>query len=164
MITKRYVSLVCLAGMVLVLSGCQNAGAGSGASAQINFAVDSSFDSGTSAITGAVSFPSGTASGRALQITVQKTTSGDTYTVIDGTFTTNGASSMTYRVTNVSDGTYKIRVRVDTDGNNSLIDSGDLDGWYNGTVLSPITSSSSATEVTVSGGDATGRDFGVGAI
>ena len=153
----RFVFLSAL--LATALLGCSGAGAGGGGSAAIE--LEGSFDPGTSTIEGTVSFASTPASGRPLALTVSKL-SPTSYSEFDSTFTTNGNSSMSYRITNVSDGTFRVQVQVDMDGNNQFGDSGDLEGWYAGTTGSPIQSSSSATTITVSGGSSTGNDFGIG--
>lgn len=153
-----FLPVIITAILALTLTGCSSAGAGGGGSAAIDF--EGSFDTGSSTIEGTVTFSSTPASGRGLALTVQKT-SPSSYSEFDSTFTANGSSSMSNRITNVSDGTYRVRMQVDMDGNSSFADAADLDGWYAGTTSTPITTSSAATLITVSGGSSTGNDFGI---
>lgn len=81
-----------------------------------------------------------------------------------GLLGSTSGDTVDYAVTGLRDGLYQVQLRVDTNGNGMLGDSGDWEGWYDGTVAAPVSDQASAAQVTVRGAPATGVDFGLGVL
>ena len=81
-----------------------------------------------------------------------------------GLLGTTSRATVDYAVTGLAPGLYSIQLRVDATGNGMLGDSGDWEGWYDGTVAAPIADRASAASVEVRAGPVGGVDFGIGVV
>ena len=120
------------------------------------------FSSGPYGISGTVTLPAELTSGRAVQLeTVEVTPSTGNY-LKPQTISTQ-TSTITYRARGLPDGTWKICLRADVDGNGAVGDAGvDYVGCYDGTTSAPIKTSGVATGIVLGGACRPGIDFGVG--
>jgi hypothetical protein len=116
-------------------------------------------------ITGTIALPASVSAGHATELSIEKAgpDAGGTQ-LVDSYVTEAGKLTLSYRVNKVQDGNYYLRFTVDQSNNGALGDSGDLAGFYNGTVATPIMSKADAPLVTVVGSCQSGRDFGVGVV
>lgn len=106
--------------------------------------------------------PENTPSGHVIQLLVEVQGAAP-YAVIESVGNTDGADQFDFRIVGANDGTFQVRAAVDINDSGSL-DAGDLMGWYDGTVSSPIQVSGSAAVITVSGTSVDGADFGIASI
>jgi hypothetical protein len=119
---------------------------------------------GLHGITGTVLLPA-TTGDRATQFQVDQTSPFPGGSQIVGTFKTRpGATTVTFRLSDVPDGTYRLRFRVDETGNGRFGDPGDIEGYFDGTSSRPLLSHLLARTIRVEGTCVTGADFGVGLI
>lgn len=126
----------------------------------ISFDADFIGDNGPNFITGTITLPAGAAAGRRIQFEVISTKGGNQ---VGPAGMTLAGSTLTYKVTGLSAGTYKIGIRVDQTNNGMVNDSGDYIGFARGTVASPKTTSAAADAIDVSA-PVTGVDFGIGVV
>lgn len=120
------------------------------------------FTSGPYGISGTVTLPAALTSGRAVQLeTVQVSPSTGNH--LKPQVISTQTSAITYRTRGLPDGTWKVCLRADVDGNGAVGDVGvDYVGCYNGTTSAPIKTSGSATPIVLGGACRPGIDFGVG--
>lgn len=120
------------------------------------------FSSGPYGISGTVTLPAALISGRSVQLeTVQVTPSTGNH--LKPQVISTQTSAITYRTRGLPDGTWKVCLRADVDGNGSVGDVGvDYVGCYDGTTSAPIKTSSSATGIVLGGACRPSADFGVG--
>ena len=116
---------------------------------------------GNYAITGTVSLPADASKNRSIGVTASRTGPDSAYSeIIYGDAKTCG-TTFTYTVKGLADGFYTICVFVDQNGD-VVLNSGDYEGCFSGTLESPIKDSVDATEIQINGVDKSGIDFGVG--
>lgn len=126
----------------------------------ITFDADFIGDNGPNFITGTITLPAGAAAGRRIQFEVISTKGGNQ---VGPAGMTGAGSTLTYKVTGLAAGTYKIGIRVDQTNNGMVNDSGDYIGFARGTVASPKTTSAAADPIDVSA-PVSGVDFGIGVV
>lgn len=114
-------------------------------------------------ITGTVTLPPGASAGRAVQIEVVRT-DGFGGNQLGAAGTTGAGSTLTYKVTSLEPGVYKIGVRVDETGNQMVNDTGDYIGFAKGTTGAPKTTSATADEITITDAPITGVDLGLAVV
>jgi hypothetical protein len=120
------------------------------------------FTQGPYAIAGTVTLPAPLQSGRGIQLNIVQV-SPDTGNSVDFAIVSATTSMVTYRARGLVDGTWRICLRADADGNNMLNDVAvDYTGCYDGTVAAPITTTTSATPIALGGMCRSGMDFGLG--
>lgn len=149
-------------GILMMLSACAKLSAGC---AKTLTGKATLRDGGTASLSGIVTFPTGTPSGLGYELMVYD--SGVGYGVLPASLgemmgmSTCGAGTLTYTVTNLEAGSYKILVRVQNAADHAIYD---YLGYYAGTTAAPVTIIGSATAVDVTdGATLTGKDFGLGA-
>ncbi len=121
------------------------------------------FEGGPYAIAGTITFPASVSSGRSVQIETIKVAPFPSGNNLKPVLLTASKTAITYRAFGLADGTWKICLRVDVNGNGSVGEVGiDYIGCFDGTTTAPIKSSSSATEILISSVCQSGKDFGVG--
>ncbi len=81
-----------------------------------------------------------------------------------GLLGSTSGETVDYAITGLRDGLYQVQLRVDTNGNGMVGDSGDWEGWYAETVAAPVTDQAGAAQVTVRGAPVTGVDFALGVL
>lgn len=133
---------------------------GSGSSFCLSF--DGSDFGGNLTIEGTISTPNDVSAGKSTQMTVTRVTGGDGNLSLLQTSGNTCEGGSTYQVTGMTPGTYRIRLRVNVDGNNRVDDAVDLDGYYDGSVESPK-SFDEAETITLSSDSLENIDFGVAA-
>lgn len=111
-------------------------------------------------ITGTITLPPGAAAGRPVQLDVIRA-SGTPGNQVGPAGMTTADGTMTFTVTGLEAGDYKIGARVDQTNNGMVNDPGDYIGYARGTVAAPKTSGASADPIAVSAA-VTGVDFGLG--
>ncbi len=126
----------------------------------ISFDADFIGDNGPYFITGTITLPAGAASGRRIQFEVISTKGGNQ---VGPAGMTTAGSTLTYKVTGLAAGAYKIGIRVDQTNNGMVNDSGDYIGFARGTVASPKTTSAAADPIDVAA-PVSGVDFGIGVV
>lgn len=141
----------CLISIALILSSC-------GGSGGADFLIVSEFFDGDYSITGTITLPaevsdksavltvakvSGTGSGSEL---IQKRVTGD---------------SFTYKISNLSAGSYTVRMQVDVDGNGSSNNEGDYEGYCCGTLDAPIVETDEAAEIIITNASVSAKNFGL---
>jgi hypothetical protein len=120
------------------------------------------FTQGPHAIAGAITLPAELQAGRGIQLNILQVSPGSGNTV-DFAILSTAKSVVTYRARGLVDGTWRICLRADANGNNALNDVGvDFTGCYDGSVAAPITSTSEATPIVLGGTCHGGKDFGIG--
>jgi hypothetical protein len=120
------------------------------------------FTQGPYAIAGTVTMPAALSSGRGIQLNILQDSPGSGNT-LDFAIVSGTTNMVTYRARGLVDGTWRICLRADVDGNNRLDDVGvDYTGCYDGTVGSPITTPSTATPIVLGGMCRSGINFGIG--
>lgn len=117
-------------------------------------------EGGALSISGQLSMPEATPAGHMIQFTLDRLTA-PAYFSVEGAGSTNGDTVFDYRIVNATDGDYKIRFRVDLNDSGQF-DTGDLEGYYDGTVSAPIQDRSLAATLTLAGSAIEGADFGIG--
>jgi hypothetical protein len=113
-------------------------------------------------ITGTITLPTGASAGRFVRIMVSRT-SGSFGDQLGPAGSTKSGGTLTYKITGLQPGTYKIGVAIDETGNDMLNDPGDYVGYARGTVEAPKMSESAADNIAVSA-SVFGVDFGVGVL
>ena len=103
--------------------------------------------------------PDGTPSGHFIQFRVFRTSS-PALAVIEPLGNTNSSGEFEYRIVNAADGDYQVSARVDINDSGQF-DTGDLDGYFDGTVDQPIQDDDLATEITLRGMPVQDVDFGI---
>jgi hypothetical protein len=126
----------------------------------LNFKADFIGKNGPFYITGTITLPAGAAAGRPVQLDVIRAT-GTPGNQVGPAGMTKAGSTITFTVTGLQAGDYKIGARVDQTNNGMVNDPGDYIGYARGTVAAPKTSGASADAITVSA-PVTGVDFGLG--
>ena len=116
-------------------------------------------------IKGTITLPSNVAPGSPTQLSLEKAGPDPGGTQYIGSYVTEASKlTITYHVKLVQDGNYYLSFGVDQSGNGSFGDSGDLDGFYDGTTAAPIMTKANAPVVAVRGSCQSDRDFGVGPL
>ena len=114
---------------------------------------------------GTISLPANVAEGHATQLVIDKAGPGFTASQIVGSFMTHaGVAEVKYRLRKLPDGNYYIRFRGDQTGNMMFGDSGDFEGYYNGSVAMPIASKADAPVFHLVEQCRINADFGVGSL
>lgn len=123
------------------------------------FALDGGFG-GTLAVRGTFNLPATLQAARIVVVSVASAAGGESH---DQSFAATAPSDrFSYRIGGLVKGSYVIRVRADSNGNGLVTDSGDYDGYYDGSSVAPILTRADAKLVTL---DATCLDainFGAG--
>lgn len=114
---------------------------------------------GTFYITGTITLPTAVAGGVQLNIVAD----GLNGNYVGPAGSTGASTTATYAITGLPAGNYKVQARVDTNGNQSLGDPGDFDGWARGTVDAPTTDQADADLVPVNA-SVSGVDFGLATV
>ena len=124
------------------------------------FVIELLQEGGDYTISGTVSLSENTSSGHAIQFLVRRVDAPQ-YIVIEPLGSTNDAGTFNFRIVNASDGGYKIAARVDAN-DSGVLDTGDLDGYYDGTVSSPTQDDDAARTITIAGASVQDINFGLG--
>ena len=145
-------------------SACSSGDSGATGSGDVRLDASRIFK-GSLTLTGTITLPKGSGSGKSIQLTASGggadiTKSGS---VVAPAGTTPG-ESVPYTITGLEAGEYTVRARVDQNGDGNLSSSGDLDGQTGGTVEAPVFDSGKAKKVTVGPNGASGVDFGLGPV
>ncbi len=116
---------------------------------------------GPHTVKGTISLPADAASGRFTQFEFVRVNAGINggNSVQAGPSTTD-AKTLIYEIEGLEDGEYKFRFFADQSGD-SRVGPGDLEGWYGGTVQSPLQSLEAAQVLKLEGRSHEGIDFGV---
>lgn len=119
---------------------------------------------GTLTLSGTISFPELTASGRAYTLRVNY--SGEMTGYEEYYFQTSSQKSLPYRIENLEPMSLTVGLIIDQDGDGSVEwdDAGNIGGWYNGTLADPIVLEDEALLISLTDSSLTGLDFGVGVI
>ena len=121
------------------------------------------FDTGSFEITGTIMLPTALQAGRGIQLNILKVSPSPPGNSLDFAFLGGTKNTVTYRARNLVDGTWRICLRADADGNSMLNDTGiDYTGCYDGTVAAPMKDPFTATEIVLGGANKAGIDFGLG--
>jgi hypothetical protein len=116
-------------------------------------------------IMGTIALPSGVSPGRATQLSLEKAGPDPGGTQLIGSYVTEpGKLVISFHVKLVQDGNYYLSFGVDESNNGAFGDSGDLNGFFDGTVAAPIMSKADAPVIAVRGACQAGRDFGIGPV
>ncbi len=112
-------------------------------------------------VKGTISLPADAASGRFTQFEFVKVNAGINggNSVQAGPDTTE-SKTLLFEIEGLEDGEYKFRFFADQSGN-SMVGPGDLEGWYGGTVQSPLQSRDAGLVLKLEGRSHEGIDFGV---
>jgi hypothetical protein len=126
------------------------------------FKVDSALWEGPHTVKGTVTLPADTQSGVFTQFEFVRVNAGlhSGNAVQSGPLTTD-AKQVRFEITNLEDGEYKFRLFVDQSGNNR-VDAGDYEGWYGGTLESPVLTMEGGKILKLEGRNHEGIDFGLG--
>jgi hypothetical protein len=121
------------------------------------------FDDGPYAIAGTVTLPASVPSGHFVQLETIKIDPFPGGNYLKPAMLSASKSMIAFRSSGLTDGTWKICLRVDVDGNQMTGGAGtDYIGCFDGTTAAPIRTSSDAPEIVLSGACQSGKDFGVG--
>ncbi len=123
------------------------------------FAFDGGFG-GTLAVRGTFSLPATLQAARIIVVSVASAAGGESR---DQSFAATAASDrFSYRIGGLVKGSYVIRVRADANGNGVVNDSGDYDGYYDGSSVGPIQTRADAKVVTLDATCIDALNFGAG--
>jgi hypothetical protein len=145
--------------VVLSLWGC---GGGEGDDDGVpTIKVDPGFWEGPLTVKGTISLPADAASGRFTQFEFMRVNAGlhSGNSVQSGPNTTD-SKTVLFEIAGLEDGEYKFRFFADQSGD-SRVGPGDLEGWYGGTVASPIQDRDAGLVLKLEGRNHEGIDFGV---
>ena len=120
-------------------------------------------DDGPNFITGTITLPDGASADRTVQIEVIRTDGINSGNQLGPAGKTKAGGAITYKVTALSAGTYKIGVRVDQTNNMKVNDPGDYIGFARGTTAAPKTTKETAETINVTG-PVTAVDIGLGVV
>ncbi|MEQ1876933.1 MAG: hypothetical protein ABL958_09830 [Bdellovibrionia bacterium] len=120
------------------------------------------FGSGTLSIEGTVDLPDASAEGANIRLFIKRT-NGSADQEKTGTVTTL-SHEVRYSISGLPAGDYQIELQVDQTGNSLYSESGDIEGWYNGSLNSPIQNSTVATTIVLASVSRTNINFGAGLI
>jgi hypothetical protein len=148
----------------LILSSCFEGGSGESAFAPSIEMAASVFGSGTLSIKGTVELPPTSSSQRFVQLYIYRSAGTGGGSQIQGSVQTTAAHEVNYTITGLPSGDYQIFLAVDETGNGIFSESGDYEGWYDGTLVSPKQNQASAATIVLSSVSRTGIDFAVGAL
>lgn len=150
-------------GFALALLSCSDSSSGGSSGGGGGVSLDASkIFQGNLTLSGTITLPAGTGSGKLIQLTASGGGSDITKSGSQvGPAGSTPGDSVPYTITGLSEGKYSVRARIDVDGNGNLGDPGDLDGFTGGTVDAPIQDFGKAVKVDVGANGATGVDFGV---
>ena len=129
----------------------------------LTFEADFIGDDGPNYITGTITLPDGASADRTVQIEVIRTDGINSGNQLGPAGKTKAGGSITYKVTALSAGTYKIGVRVDQTNNMKVNDPGDYIGFARGTTAAPKTTKETAETINVTG-PVTAVDIGLGVV
>lgn len=123
------------------------------------FSLDGAYG-GVLAVRGTLTFPAPLPQGRAVTVSFQAEVGGE---IRQQTYSTLAISDrFTYRVGGLIPGRYILRVQADATNNGSVTDSGDYDGYFNGTSAGPLLLRADAVAVEVKDVCRDNLDFGAG--
>ncbi len=123
------------------------------------FALDGGFG-GTLAVRGTFNLPATLQAARIVVVSVASAAGGESH---DQSFAATAASDrFSYRIGGLVKGSYVIRVRADANGNGLVTDSGDYDGYYDGSAVAPILTRADAKVVTLDTTCLDALNFGAG--
>lgn len=135
------------------------ADAGTACLPQASFSLDGGFG-GTYAIRGTISFPAILPAQRVVLVSIVASVGNDVH---QQAFATAAASDrFTYRIGGLTTNKYIVRIQADAGGNGTVTETGDYDGYYDGTSAGPILVRANATPVDVKGACLDLVDFGAG--
>jgi hypothetical protein len=122
------------------------------------------FGSGTLTIEGSVDLPTVSSEGSSIRLYISRSagTGGGSQEKIGSVTTT--AHEVRYSVSGLPSGDYKIQLQVDESGNGIFSESGDYEGWYNGSTTTPIQNSATAATIVLASVSRSNMNFGIGAI
>ncbi len=103
---------------------------------------------GTNEIAGTVQFAQMVNAGHTIVLTITNTMNA-TITYADTFSFMTVKNDFTFRLRSLPDGTYVIQAQADIASTASAIDPGDLDGYYGGTVVTPVHTRADSTPITV---------------
>lgn len=129
-----------------------------GGSGSKDFELEADLFDGSYSISGEVTLPAAVTDKVAV-LTVTKVSGTGTGTELLSQ--TVSGSSFTYKITDLSAGSYTIRMQIDTDANGSSNNEGDYEGYCCGTLAAPIVETADASEVEITTANITGKDFGL---
>jgi hypothetical protein len=149
------------AALILVfLTGCTIESGGTSAQAPTISMTATVFGTGTLSISGTVDLPPLATDQRAIRLEIQGTGATVGVQQIGGVVTTS-AKEIMYSISNLPSGDYKIEMDVDETNDGNFGSSGDLEGWYDGTVISPVQSFAAAATVILSSVSRSNLNFGI---
>ncbi|HEX4925218.1 MAG TPA: hypothetical protein VFV50_14085 [Bdellovibrionales bacterium] len=122
------------------------------------------FGTGSLSVSGTVTLPPFSSSGKFVQLYVERSAGTGGGTQIQGSVQTTSSHEVDYEITGLPSGDYKIRLAVDESGNGVFSETGDYEGWYDGTLTSPKQSAGSAATIVLVSVSRTGMNFGVGEL
>ena len=155
---ERFLRLLALL-VTPAVAGCGGGGGGGGGPRVFTMEL---IESGDHTISGWVTLPDETPSGHLIQLRADADST-TTYSVIEGVGETDANGEFGFRLVEATDGSYRVRVAVDIN-DSGMVDSGDLVGWYGGTVAAPIQDSGLASDIVIAGASVENADFGVGPL
>ncbi len=115
---------------------------------------------GANEIAGTVQFAQMVNAGHSIVLTITNTMNASVTYADTFSFMTQ-KNDFTFRLRNLPDGTYVIQAQADIVSTSSPTDPGDLDGYYGGTVVTPIHTRADSTPITVPACRGT-TEFGIG--
>lgn len=126
----------------------------------VSFVADFVGKGGPFFITGTIALPPGAAAGRFVRIEVSRVGGGNQ---LGPAGRTVAGTTLTFKVTGLEKGSYKVGAAVDQTNNEMLNDPGDYIGFARGTAAAPKMSSSTADVIAVSA-PVSGVDFALGVL
>lgn len=144
--------------LLLLSQSCGGASSGGGGSTIHH---ESEFDNGSLTMSGTITLDESIPAGRMVAFGYEKVSPESGSEVSLNIVRTNSRHVLYFEITNLSAGTFYVYLMVDAGGDEAVGNTGDVIGYYGGTVASPATTAGSATaiELTASRSDI---DFGVG--